>query len=106
LGTGLGFFLSLVVPLVVALGAGLTSATAFSISVTIPLLGMTWSWGLFCIAFWFAPEKGPANLEVLQRRHWIVWLYGRLFRYVAPAFLIVWFLSPFMVLGLFLLENK
>lgn len=77
---------------------------AIPLLVIIPMLGLTTCWGLFCIAYWYAPGKGPLSPEVLRRKHWLVALYGRFFRSVAPVFLLVWFAAPVIFLVLVLVE--
>lgn len=100
-GTFVSFVLFPLLPLLVSLAVGQPSPRLFLLSSLVPMFGFTWLWGLLCIAYWYAPGKGPVSLEVLRQRHWLIALYGRVFRVVAPAFLLVWFLSPVIVVVLF-----
>lgn len=103
IGTFVSFFLCVVFPIVTGAVVGPTFPKAASGSVIIPMSGMTTCWGLFLIAYWYAPGKGPMSLEVLGRKHWILALYGRFFRLFSPVVLLVWFLAPVIAVVMMLL---
>jgi len=92
--TFVSLFLCPLIHLLLSWAVGKPSSRLLFLLVLVPMIGFMWSWGLFWIAYWFAPGKGPMSLEVLQKRHWLIALPGRFFRLVAPAYLLVWFLSP------------
>ena len=61
------------------------------------VFGFVWSWGLFLISFWYNPNGGPLTLEKIKQTHWFFRSGSYLMRYYAPVFLIIWFLSPFVI---------
>lgn len=63
-------------------------------------LGFVWSWGLFLISYWYNPDGGPLTLDRIRTRHPLIRGYGYFMRYCSPAFLVIWFLSPFVILAM------
>jgi len=64
-------------------------------------LGFAWPWGLFVISYWYNPNGGILTVEKIQPIPlFIRWSYY-LAWYYAPIFLVIWFLSPFVVLVMF-----
>jgi len=66
----------------------------------VSILGFTWSWGMFLISFWYNPDGGPLTLDKIKTTHPLFRWHAYIMRYFAPAFLVIWFLSPFIVLAL------
>ena len=64
----------------------------------VSVLGLTWSWGMFLISFWYNPHGGPLTLDKIKVTHPFFRTYAYVMRYLAPVFLLIWFLSPFIVL--------
>lgn len=72
----------------------------FFLGLFVSVLGFTWSWGLFLISYWFNPDGGPLTLDKVKTKQPFLTSYAYVMRYVAPAFLIIWFLTPFVVLAM------
>ena len=70
---------------------------SFSLSPLVPLFTMTTCWGLLLVAYWFAPGRGPLSPEILQHKQGLTGFFDRFLRFIAPSFLVVWFLLPLVV---------
>jgi len=64
----------------------------------VSVLGFTWSSGLFLISYWYNPNGGPLTLEKIEATHSFFKAHAYVMRFVSPAFLVIWFLSPFVVM--------
>ncbi len=106
IGTLLSIILFALLPVLAGTLSGRLYPKAMWAIAIIPVLGMTTCWGLFCIAYGYAPGKGPLSPEVLRRKHWLLALYGRFCRLVALVFWLVWFLAPLIFLVIVLVEKQ
>ncbi|MFO0969496.1 MAG: hypothetical protein U0793_28395 [Gemmataceae bacterium] len=88
--------LYLPIPLVLAWTFGMDVLALLCVCVLFAAFG--WLSLLYCVAYWFAPGRGPASPEVLRESHWIIALYGRCFRFFAPLLLPVMFLFALLPL--------
>ncbi len=72
----------------------------FFLCLFLSAIGFTWSWGMFLISFWYNPDGGPLTLDKIKATHPLFRWHAYVMRYVAPAFLVIWFLSPFIILAI------
>ncbi len=73
----------------------------FFLALFVSILGFAWSWGLFLISFWYDPDGGPLTREkILKTTHPIFRWHAYVMRFIAPAFLVILFLSPFIALAM------
>ena len=92
--------LILVMPISIFLTVYLKTPIFFFIGGFLLTLGFTWSWGLFLISLWYNPNGGLLTFEKIKEINPIFQWQASLMRYCAPFFLIIWFLSPVIVLGM------
>lgn len=70
----------------------------FSLGISIMFIGISWSWGLFLISFWYNPKGGPLSLEKIKTTHPLLRKHSHTMRYLAPCFLLLWFAFPILVM--------
>jgi len=78
----------------------------FLIGQFVATMGFVWSWGLFLISSWYNPKGGFLTKEKINETHPFFQVQANLMRYVALVMLTIWFLSPFLILGIIYLFMK